>query len=90
MHQVFKLNARKTKQIIDKAIIISDSLDEVRFFYKDKFCLSILPDGFILDINNSTYSISKTFDSCICYGIIEDLRIFYKLVKEEYASRKFS
>jgi hypothetical protein len=91
MYKVKILNPLKFKKIINKAILISKTLDEVRFFYKNEFYLSVLPDGYILDIKDKTFSISKDFDYCICYnGAKEDLDYFIKLVKVTYAPRKLA
>lgn len=91
MRKINIISPIKLKKIINKAILIAKTMDEVRFFYKNEFCLSILPDEYILDIKDKTFSISKNFDYCICYnGSIKDLQYFFKLVKGTYAPRKLA
>lgn len=91
MQNIYEINPVKTKKIIKKAIDISYTHDEVRYFFKNYFCLSVLPDGYILDINNKTISISKDLDNFIGYDSnFEDFNNFCSLVRKEYASRKLA
>ncbi|MFN9302977.1 MAG: hypothetical protein ACK6DA_09430 [Candidatus Kapaibacterium sp.] len=91
MYKVKILNPLKFKKIINKAILISKTLDEVRFFYKNEFYLSVLPDGYILDVKDKTFSISKNLDYYIAYnGSKEDFQHFINIVRKEYAPRKLA
>lgn len=91
MYKVKILQPNKFAKIIKKAILLAKTFDEVRFFYKNEFCLSVLPDGYILDIKDKTFSISKQLDYYIAYnGSQEDFQYFINLVRKEYAPRKLA